>query len=342
MERKDFLVILRKYRSGTATADEKQLIDEWYSAAGAANREDIPNNAKWKEQDWSEIALHIRNAKRLKKGDGTRVLWYSTGIAASLLIACAIYLSVINRQQTDVVASKDVENRATSDLEQVVNTGDIPQLAVLPDGSEVTLAPASELKFPVAFEGFQREVYLQGEAFFEVSHDATRPFLVYANEVVTRVLGTSFTVKAFRDDKNITVAVRSGKVSVFTGRDSGTKKVDETDGIILTPNQQVIYNRDENTIARMIVDAPQEIIPKEEVKRMRFEDAPAGEILDAIERVYGVDIVYDKQVFASCILTTSISDGDLYNRLGAICRAIDATFRIEENKILIKGPGCRN
>jgi transmembrane sensor len=341
MERKDFLVILKKYRSGTATPDEKKLVDEWCRAMEAANPVGIPTDIELKEQDWSNVARHIRNTNKLEKRGGIRLLWYSTGIAASLLIASAVYFSVITRQQTNT-ASKDIESSATSDLKHVVRTGNTSQVAVLPDGSEVTLAPESELRFSTSFDGPQREVYLEGEAFFNVTRDTARPFLVYTSQVVTKVLGTSFTVKAFREEKNITVAVRTGKVSVYTQRDRDSKIADGTKGIIVTPNQQVVYNKEENTVARMIVDSPQKIIPEEEVKRIRLEDATVSEILAAIEKVYGVDIVYDEQVFASCILTTSISDGDLYNRLEAICRAIDATFRIEEDKIVVTGPGCRN
>lgn len=339
MERHDFLVILKKYRSGTATPDEKKLVDEWCLAMEAANPVHIPNDPELKEQDWSNIAQHIRNTNTSKKKGRMRLLLYSTGIAASLLIAFAVYFSVTNRQQT-IIASNDVESGAASDLNQVISTGNTSQVAVLPDGSKVTLAPKSELRFPTSFDGSLREVYLEGEAFFNVSRDTEHPFLVHTSQVVTKVLGTSFTVKAFREEKNITVAVRTGKVSVYTHRDA--KKADAAMGIILTPNQKVVFNKEENTVARMIVDSPQKIIPEEEVKRMRLEDATASEILAAIEKVYGVDIVYDEQVFASCILTTSISDGDLYNRLEAICRAIDANYRVEENTIVVTGPGCGN
>lgn len=342
MEQKDFLVILKKYRNGTATPDEKKLVDEWCMAMEAANPVHIPEDSELKQEDWSNVAQHIRNTNRLKKSGRTRLLWYSTGIAASLLIGCAAYFFVANRQQTEIIASADVESSGPSDLKRVVNTRNTAHVAVLPDGSEVTLAPASELRFSKSFDGSQREVYLEGEAFFKVSHDATRPFLVYASQVVTKVLGTSFTVKAFKEEKNITVAVRTGKVSVYTHRDRDAKNADGPAGIILTPNQQVVFNKKENTIARMIVDSPQRIIPDEEVKRMRLEEATVSEILAAIEKVYGVDIVYDDQVFAPCILTTSIYDGDLYNRLEAICGAIDATFRVEEDKIVVTGPGCKN
>jgi ferric-dicitrate binding protein FerR (iron transport regulator) len=225
-------------------------------------------------------------------------------------------------------------------MERVVNTGNTAQIAVLPDGSKVTLAPESELRFSKSFDESQREVYLEGEAFFNVLRDTARPFLVYTNQVVTKVLGTSFVVKALKEESDITVAVRTGKVSVYTDPDHNVKMADGSKEIILTPNQQVVYNKEENTIARMIVDSPQKIIPEEEVKRMRFEDVPVSEILAAIEKVYGVDIIYDEEVFASCILTTSISDGDLYNRLEAICQAIDATFHTEENTIVVTGSGC--
>lgn len=310
-------------------------------AMEAANPVRIPNDVELKEQDWSTVAQHIRNTNTVKKRGRIRLLLYSTGIAASLLIACAVYFFVINRQHADI-AWKDLESGATPDLKRVVNTGNTSQVAVLPDGSEVTLAPESELRFSTSFDGSQREVYLEGEAFFNVSRDTARPFLVYTSQVVTKVLGTTFTVKAFREEKNITVAVRTGKVSVYTYGDRDTKNIDVTKGIIVPPNQQVVYNKEENTIARMIVDSPQKIIPEEEVKRIRLEDATVSEILAALEKVYGVDIVYDEQVFASCILTTSISEGDLYNRLEAIGRAVDATFRIEEDKIVVTGPGCRN
>jgi transmembrane sensor len=283
MERKDFLVILKKYRSGTATPDEKKLIEGWFRAVEAANPVRVPDDIELKEQDWSNIARHIRNTNTVKKRGRITLHWYSTGIAASLVIACAVYFFVINRQHADIVAWKDVESSALSDLKRV-STGNTSRVAVLPDGSEVTLAPESELRFSASFEGSQREVYLEGEAFFNVSRDTARPFLVYTSQVVTKVLGTTFTVKAFREEKNITVAVRTGKVSVYTQRDQEAKNADSALRIILTPNQQVVYNKEEHTVARMIVDSPQKIIPEEEIKRMRFEDATVSKYLRRLKR----------------------------------------------------------
>jgi transmembrane sensor len=96
----------------------------------------------------------------------------------------------------------------------------------LADGSSVVLAPESKLWIPSDFGRTVREVRLQGEAYFEVAHDSTRPFLVHAAESITRVLGTQFSVRAYPADHQVDVMVRSGRVSVRAARGvSGTEAV---------------------------------------------------------------------------------------------------------------------
>jgi len=200
------------------------------------------------------------------------------------------------------------------------------------------LQPGSKIRYDHAFNKKPREIYLEGEAFFEVKRDETRPFLVYTHEVTTKVLGTSFTVKALREDKNITVAVKTGRVSVYAHATSQLQSnANET---ILTPNQQIVYNRTANTVSRMLVENPLAIVPAEEIKRMHFEEASVSEIFKALEKVYGVDMVFDEKLFSACTLTTSISDETIYDRLDIICKAIGATYSVEEFQIEIDGPGC--
>lgn len=75
---------------------------------------------------------------------------------------------------------------------------------------------------------------------------------------------------------------------------------------------------------------------------MRFEDASPKAIFEAIEKVYGVQIVFDDSKFSSCRITTSISDGNLFNRLHIICEVMNATYRLEGDKIVIEGAGCQS
>jgi hypothetical protein len=74
--------------------------------------------------------------------------------------------------------------------------------------------------------------------------------------------------------------------------------------------------------------------------RMHFEGAPVSRIFDQLEKVYGVEIDFDRIVFSSCTLTTSIAEGNIYDRLNMICKAIDARYVLKENHIVIEGNGC--
>ncbi len=220
--------------------------------------------------------------------------------------------------------------------QQLKNTGVVSRTHVLSDGSSVTLKPQSAIRFGPDFNTTTRQIYLEGEAFFEVAHDKERPFLVYANGIIAKVLGTSFTVKAFKQDTNVVVSVNTGKVSVYNGQRSAP---DQKPEVILTPNKQIIYNRKNEAISKGIVEAPQPVVQPEEIRRIRFEAAPVKEIFEAIEKAYGIEIEFDKTLL-SCRLTTSISDGDLYNRLNIITRAIGAQYTLNEDKIVITGAEC--
>lgn len=91
----------------------------------------------------------------------------------------------------------------------------------LPDGSEVTLAAGSTLRYPAKFPRTSREVTLEGEGFFTVEHDARRPFRVQAGDLIATDLGTEFLVRAYPEDAGARVVVRSGEVSVRAKRSPG-------------------------------------------------------------------------------------------------------------------------
>ncbi len=337
MEQKDFFTILRKYRKGEATPAEKKLIEGWYASMGEdVHHQDIPDDFELERRFWSTIHAHIKNSKKRNKLK-MLVPWYYAGIAASILIAIVSYFFTINPVAVDRMANK---KKASFSWKHIANTTKVSQVIVLPDKSKVALEPESKLKFSSAFNKTEREIYLEGEAFFEVTHNANRPFLVYANEVTTKVLGTSFTVKAIKNERQITVVVKTGKVSVFT-RHKKEKKSAAPEEVILTPNQQIVYDKKENEISKMLVEKPQSILPEEEVRRMRFEEAPVTEIFKALEKVYGVEIIFDEAIFSSCELTTVISRDDIYSRLNIICDAIGASYTLQENRIVISSSGCK-
>lgn len=338
MEQKNFIAILQRYLRGEATPSEKNLVEGWYASLKQdVSDEVVPDEAQMNELYRKTIYTHIRKSN-FKDNVRRFFPWSAAGIAASLLITISSYFIFVSHRGNDSMMAKKTETSFA--WKSIANTTLHQQIIFLPDSSKVTLQPESNLKFSTSFNTTKREVYLEGEASFEVTHNAILPFLVYANEVTTKVLGTSFTVRAIKHEQKITVVVKTGKVSVYTDpkKESVASTVKE---IILTPNQQIVYDKKENEISKTLVEKPRVVLPEEEVRRMRFEDAPVAEIFKALEKAYGVDIEFDEAMFSFCAMTTVISDDDFYNRLDIICDALGISYTRDEDRIVINGPGCK-
>lgn len=331
MKQKEFIAILKKYKQGVATSAEKKLVDDWYASMENTVDQEI-DDSELKHLYRSRIHPHISSPKN---NNVRTLIGWSSGIAASILLAVAAYVFVNDRSDIKVLSSKKTETFSPS--KKITNTSHETLIIRLPDSSKVSLEPGSTMKF--LFNSSERTVSLKGEAFFEVTHNPALPFLVHANEVTTKVLGTSFRIKAREDEPRITVAVKTGRVSVYTNQES-IQTSSTPKEIILTPNQQIVFDKTEKEISKQIVKNPQVVLPIEQIRLMRFEEAPVSEILLALEKAYGVDIEFDEKIFSSCELTTIIADDGLYNRLDIICDAIGTTYELKGDKIVISGTGC--
>lgn len=222
------------------------------------------------------------------------------------------------------------------------------QKITLEDGSVITLAPQSAIHFPENFTGESREVFLEGEAFFEVAKNPDMPFLVYYNDVVTKVLGTSFTINTNQQTGNIEVSVRTGKVQVYENRDK--QKGNSPDiAVILTPNQKAIYKKDNHLFETTLVDHPApvltEMIPgkSNEINAYNFiyQQEKLEHVFKQVEDVYGIEIVTENTAINNCLFTGDVSTNDLFTKLNIICLTVNATYEINGTKILIKGKGCK-
>ncbi|HTF17387.1 MAG TPA: FecR family protein [Chryseolinea sp.] len=320
--------ILERYLRNECTGKEKQLVEEWFDAIGKDDRElDIRTQAAVQKRLWSKLD----NTEHKISG-----YWKLTRIAAALLFLGVSTFFLINYFHSEVNTVRASNGHVR--MLQFMNPDAAPKRIAMKDGSVIMLQPGSEVSFPEIFRD-TREVYLSGEAFFEVTRNINQPFLVYANEVTTKVLGTSFLVKAYKQDKEITVAVKTGKVSVFT-TPSGNKH-DTQDEIIVTPNQQVIYNRNENNTVKMLVDNPQVIVQQPPMKA-NFKNAPVVEIFQALEKNYGIRIQYDANALSGCTLTyADIAEEGLYEQIEIICNALGARYKRSEFSILIEAEGCK-
>jgi hypothetical protein len=301
------------------------------------------------DQLWSGIQQRIETpqvdlasiAKTPKK------FHWQYGIAASLILGAIIFGTAYFSTKKEVLDPQVLALRVpmTEDFVEEVNNTQSAIRIHLNDGSIVSLAKGSRLKYRTSYEGEEsRHVFLTGEAFFDISKDPRKPFFVHANEVVTKVLGTSFNVKAYSNENNVTVAVRSGKVSVFSPKTSNAVKGDiqsEVEGVVLLPNQQVIYQRQEESFDKTLVETP--VILSKEVERtdFTFENESIPQVFKVLQEAYGIEIIFDEEVMKGCFITAPLGSEPLFEKLKVICRTIGASYEIMDSKVVINSTGCQ-
>ena len=155
----------------------------------------------------------------------------------------------------------------------------------LPDGTNVTLNANSKISYPIDFAADVREVYLQGEAFFEVTKNAVKPFIVYSDNVMTKVLGTSFNIKCDKNEE-IKVSLVTGKVEVRHDDDNAVVEY-------LIPGQQYAFHRETKAV-RTLRFNPQEVLAwKDGI--IIFRNAPKAEVFDRLSTWYGVDFEFENE-----------------------------------------------
>jgi len=285
---------------------------------------------------WSQIAEELEEPPR-RIFDNVLLFWKPTLAAASavafLLLGLWWYKSIPRGRYEQLTSTSQTP------LHEIVNTTTKNLTVNMPDGSHALLKPESRLSYTKSFSGPVREVYLSGEAFFDVKKNPNKPFFVYANGLITKVLGTSFWVKAYENDKQVTVLVKSGRVSVFAQKNTQTPDP-ETNGLVLTPNQQVVFGKADERLTRKLIDKPVLLLTQQELQQISFNNAPVTDIFAALEKAYGVDIVIDEELMANCSLTTTLSNETLFEKLDIICEALEATYKVVDAQVIITSKGC--
>lgn len=260
--------------------------------------------------------------------------------AASVLFCLGLSLWLYQKNRT-ATPYEQLTDQAAVILQEKVNYSDKPVKVLLPDQSTVWLQPQSRISYARDFTTpAKREVYLSGDAFFQVAKNPDKPFFVYADELVTKVLGTSFWVKARETGKQVVVQVKTGKVSVFARTDSRANAMRanrELEGVVLTPNQQLMFSRTEVRMKKSLVEEPAPVLAQSFV----FKDEPVARIFTALEQAYGIDIIYDEDLLANCLLTASLTDEPLYEKLRLLCKGIEGNYEVVDAQIIISAKGCQ-
>ena len=261
------------------------------------------------------------------------------------MLACIVGLFFIfgnplSRRTGERTAHVPAEMHKTDKWIKIINDDNGTKPVSLPDGSTVRLSPKSKLSYPAVFVKAEREVLLNGEAFFEVTKNPRSPFKVYTSDIVTTVLGTSFTVKAFDGDKDVRVVVKTGKVTVATNTARDETRDPEKNQLVLLPNQQVVYHRDEQKMKRSLIGNPSPV-GQPDTANLVFENAPVARVFESLQKQYEVQIIYDADLLADCQLTAELGQEPLFEKLAMICKAIQARYELIDGQIIIHGSSCK-
>jgi transmembrane sensor len=201
----------------------------------------------------------------------------------------------------------------------------------LPDGSTVLLHEDSKLTYATGFTANSREVSLSGEAYFDIKHDPARPFIVHTGAIKTTVLGTAFQIKAYPRDKNVTVTVTRGKVSV-----GNHEKIFR----VVTPDHQLIINTEEDEIDHQPVNSRNALAWTD--RDIFFDDVTLEDAARLLSERFQVTIQFQNSKLKLCSFTATFPKGeDLDQILTVISEFNNASYRKTANgTIEFTGEGC--
>ncbi|RKN80182.1 FecR family protein [Ulvibacterium marinum] len=247
--------------------------------------------------------------------------------------------SQIKDKEGNLVVTKKGSNLAYSDsasVEKLVyNTLTVPYAKrfgiQLSDGTKIHLNSGSSIKYPVKFiKGANREVFLSGEAFFEVAEDAERPFMVSSDDLVVKVLGTTFNVKAYPEDQEINTVLVSGSVGL-SNKDNQT-----TDSTLLEPGHMASWDKTSNTMAMEAVDT--DLHTSWIYGRLILKRTPFEQIVPKLQRHYNISITNNYPILNDQVFTASYDIETIEEVMGSLSEIIPFYFEVDGNEITINKP----
>lgn len=315
--------IVEKYIRGSISEEEYNELQQLVQIDSDSNVGDMLNEC-WQK----DLNIHVmpRAAKertrrqineKIKKD--MRRIWFkrASTIAASILIPVLIISTVYFYKEMDHY--KQIPNIVS------VNKGQRAGIT-LPDGTIVHLNSESKLTYTPNFNGKLREVVLEGEAFFEVTPNKEKPFIVKTSVFDVEVLGTSFNVSVYNDENIVETALMEGKVKL-------TMQGCPSKPVYLTPSQKFIYSRSDRQGTISIMEGDTELAWKQGI--LAFSAEPLEEVFRKIERWYGVTMHYDKESLVNDNFTGQFKMISIQEMMNILRMHYNLKFKIENNDIYI-------
>ncbi|WP_192350109.1 FecR family protein [Algoriphagus sp. Y33] len=240
-------------------------------------------------------------------------------------IGVILFLGILAFWLLNPASKKNIEliTKATADGQKATIT--------LVDGTTIRLNSNSSISYPKEFSDSSRNILLTGEAFFDVTSDKKRPFVISSGQMKTTVLGTSFNIRAFSDEEQQEVAVKSGIVQV----NFGNPKLAPAK---LQVGDMARFDIESQSLELLKVDP--ESVAMWSQGYIYFDNEPLEQVLKSLSRWYGVEFTVENPGLLTCRITLKQRDENLKNILDIIKYASHVDYEFIDNRIIIKGKSC--
>ncbi len=333
---------LGRYVEGRSSPEEAHAVREWI--AGDPRREELVERMRrarvatraapelWSaDEAWSRLLARLEQAPAEAQAQviplrRPRAAWFRRALRVAAVIAVFVGGGVLwqGRESLFRLGEPPVQ-------EIVAGTGEMIPLT-LADGTRVVLAPASRIWVPERFRK-TREIRVEGEAVFDVTADASRPFLVRTAGSLTRVLGTRFGVRAYPDDDYVEVLVDRGRVAVMP---TGSEARPQGAGLIVTAGLAVRIEPNGTLSAPRVVDAARLLAWTE--GRLVFDGTPLDQVARALERRTGVRVELAAPGVADRRLFAEFKDVNPEEVIPLIARSLRLEYRETDDGYLLFDP----
>ena len=328
MQKEECIEIFERYIQNRANNDEvkrlsfwiknNQEISLWLEQQILASSSTIDSEVQLRmlKNIEAEIYSNTKNDVTLNKQRNIRFrLNKWTRVAAlfilPLLTAAGMYFYISKGESSSAPLIISVERGQKANI-------------TLPDGSKAWLNSQSKLTYSADFNVKKRELQLDGEAYFEVTYNPKKPFIVKSNDIAVEALGTAFGVRAYNEDNLISSILMRGKVRVTT-----------PDGeSILMPNERVMYDKTTHKKTQSSVTNATDFtgwIHNE----LRFENESLGEIAKSIQRIYNVEIVFATEQLKNQHYTGTVNNNSLESVLNIITLTSPVSFQINKQQVTL-------
>jgi ferric-dicitrate binding protein FerR (iron transport regulator) len=334
--------LIARYFSGEIAEDELSQLSDWL-IADAGHKELFRQYQKtWMlvekqkvhsaidpEQEWVKMQSKMNaNTSRketpkviqLNSDNKNRQSIFLTGwkVAAAVVVLMVSSFLLYNyfSKPSEIVVTANVEN-----IEQL-----------LPDGSVVSLHAGSQITYPEKFSLGTRTIELKGEAYFKVSYDKTKPFIMASGDARVEVLGTEFNVNTNSPAGNMEVVLTTGKVSVYY-----SEKPKEN--VLLLPGEKAELLTGQKFIRKETNTDPNYMAWKTRV--LVFENETLGQVVQTLQQVYQSPITLSDQQLTGCRVTASFNDQSLESVLQVLTETLDLQVKMYGKHINISGNGCK-